>query len=152
MTLLVKIAPGNDHDRVTGLRLTATAALSAGVLLTACSRGGPPEVVLATSRVVPDNAVSASATGPAAAWAADGALELVTWWSGYCPHLPTSVEADGANRVRVKTKEWHPPGSNGCSADMSPTTSTVRVPDGVDVTRPVTVTIDGQAVTLPPAP
>lgn len=152
MTPLVRIAAGNDHDRVTGMRLTATAALSIGVLVTACSGGGMPEVVLATSRAVPPSAVSASATGPAAAWAADGALELVTWGSGFCPNLPTSVEADGTTRVSVKTEEWHPPGTYGCTADLTPTTSTVRVPDGIDVTSPVTVTIDGQSVILRPTP
>ena len=137
---------------MTRKRLITSAALSLGVLLTACAGGDQPEVVLSTSQEVTANAVSVSATGPAAAWADDGALQLVTWGSGSCPKLPASVASDGADQVRVETTEWHPPGSNGCTSDPSPTTSTVRVPDGVDVTGPVTVTIDGQPVALPPAP
>ena len=133
---------------MTGMRLIATGAVGLGMLLTACSGGERPEVVQATSREVPVSAVSVSTTGPAAAWAADGALQVVTWGSGSCPNLPTSVKADGANHVRVATEEWRPPGSNGCSADLSPTTSTVAVPEGIDVSSAVTVTIDDKDVTL----
>lgn len=120
------------------------------LLATACSQD-LPDVVVSHSQGAAPNATPVSPTGPAAAWADDRTLLVVTWGSGSCPNLPGAVTRGQYGEVRITTEEWHPPGSNGCSMDLSPTTSTVRVPDGVDVTGPVTVTIDGQAVTLPPA-
>jgi hypothetical protein len=80
-------------------------------------------------------------------WSGPGQMYLVTFGSGSCPKLPTSVTATGTNQLTIATA----PSSDGpCTMDFGPTTSVVDVPQGIDDTKPVQVTIDGIASTVPP--
>jgi hypothetical protein len=106
------------------------------------THGGPPAVI---ARVVSN----ATATAPFAVWAGPREIYVVAWGSGSCPHLPTTVYADRHNDVIVKTEEQSF-GANACTADLGPTTSTVKLPTGVDLTKRLRVEIDGIATTLDP--
>ena len=80
-------------------------------------------------------------------WTGPGRMYLVTYGSGSCPKLPTSVSASGANQLAITTAST----SDGpCTMDFGPTTSVVDVPQGIDDTKPVQVTVDGVASTVPP--
>jgi hypothetical protein len=134
----------------TGLGLAVVTA--ATFALVGCSDHGRPSAVVSMSRGMPSGISSASAPAATAAWRDRQTLLVITWWSSSCPKLPTKVTAQGSDRIKIKTREWLPPGDNGCSGDLGPTTSVVRVPKSVDVNSPVTVTVDGAAVRLPAAP
>ena len=129
-------------------------ALALGLLtvVTACSKGVPSEV-LSTEHGAPPVGVVASPNGDrAAGWSGASRLVVVTQGSSYCPNLPTDVVADGAHHVRISTAMWSPPGANGCTSDLAPTSSTVALPTGIDASGPLTVTVDGADLTLPAAP
>jgi hypothetical protein len=80
-------------------------------------------------------------------WTGPGRMYLVTYGSGSCPKLPTSVSATGGNQLTITTAST----SDGpCTMDFGPTTSVVDVPPGIDETKPMQVTVDGVASTVPP--
>lgn len=137
-----------------GLVALACVALALGLLITAtgCSRG-VPSVVLSTERGAPLVGIVASPAGDrAVGWSGTAQLVVVTQGSSGCPNLPTDVVADGAHHVRITTAMWSPPGTNACTSDSAPTSATVAVPAGIDPRTPLTVTVDGADLTLPPAP
>ena len=95
------------------------------------------------STVTPTDSSGQSIVG----WSGAGRLYVVTFGSGSCPKLPTSVTATGSNQLTIVTA----PSSDGpCTMDFGPTTSVVDVPPGIDETKPVQVTVDGVASTVPP--
>jgi len=127
-------------------------ALLLGFGLCGCYGGPPPKVVIAhVGGEVGRLTHSTKPRGPLAGWDNQGRLLIATMGSGSCPNLPTQVSASGAHAVVVKTELWQPPGTNACTGDLSPTTSTIAVPAGVDTSSPLTVTIDGVTVHLQPA-
>jgi hypothetical protein len=80
-------------------------------------------------------------------WSGLRLMYLVTYGSGSCPRLPTSVSATGSNQLAITTAS----DSDGpCTMDFGPTTSVVDVPQGIDDTKPVQVTVDGVVLTVPP--
>lgn len=72
-------------------------------------------------------------------------LLVTTWGSSSCPRLPESVVAEGSSVV-VGTKEFNLFGGSGCTADASPTTSSVPVPAGITVAGSLRVVVDGTTV------
>lgn len=100
------------------------------------TKGLPPTVT-------PTDTAGASLVG----WTGPGRMYLVTYGSGSCPKLPTSVTTTGSNQLTITTAST----SDGpCTMDFGPTTSAVDVPQGIDGTKPVQVTVDGVASTVPP--
>jgi len=98
-------------------------------------------------RGLPPNATRSSAFEGHAVWAEAGRMYVVTFGSSSCPKVPTGVSASADNRLTVRAK----PISDGpCTMDISPTTSLVDVPAGIDDSNPVEVTIDGVVSVLPP--
>ena len=83
---------------------------------------------------------------PWAAWAGSRSISVMTWGSGSCPSLPSSVEAAGADQVVVHTVVG--PG-DVCTSDLAITTSVVRLPSRVDTRRVLVVQIDGTSTRLP---
>jgi hypothetical protein len=80
-------------------------------------------------------------------WSGPGLTYLVTYGSGSCPKLPTSVTVAAGNRLTITTA----PSSDGpCTMDFGPTTSVVDLPPGIDDTKPVEVTVDGVGSTVSP--
>ena len=80
-------------------------------------------------------------------WSGPGRMYVVTFGSGSCPKLPTSVSATGGNQLTITTAA----SSDGpCTMDFGPTTSVVDVPPGIDDVKPVEVTVDGVVSTVPP--
>ena len=68
-----------------------------------------------------------------------GVLDVVTWGSSSCP----TIAADDATMVRGELVVTFQPGNalDPCTADWSPTTSSVTVPDGVDDGEPIRVRV-----------
>jgi hypothetical protein len=75
----------------------------------------------------------------------------MTWGSGSCPKIPTSVEVSETNTVVIKTNEHDfYRGDDACTADLAVTTSVVRLPSSVDAIRALVVQIDGTTTRLAP--
>jgi hypothetical protein len=141
------------------LGLVRGLVLVAAVLaLTACS--GSPHAHLSSAvvrhvRGLPPGVsaqhwppASASAYRPSAAWAGPTSIYLMTWGSSSCPHLPTSVRADRPGQLLISTAGDLYSGGM-CTADLSVTTSIVRLPAGIDSSRRLAVQINKTRVTLP---
>lgn len=71
-----------------------------------------------------------------------GELLVVTYGSSRCPQLPASVQWTGPETLTMTTRMYRPCGP--CTRDFVPTTSVVRLPDGVDFDAVRRVVIDGQ--------
>jgi hypothetical protein len=87
---------------------------------------------------------------PSAAWAGPGTIYVMTWGSGSCPALPSTVKAAGGNLVVITTYQRATDGAAICTADLAVTTSVVRLPSRIDSTRPLTVRIDRATTHLEP--
>jgi hypothetical protein len=75
----------------------------------------------------------------------------MTWGSGSCPKIPSSVEASGTDGVVIKTVEHDfYRGDTACTADLAVTTSVVRLPSSIDTTHALTAQIDGTNSRLAP--
>lgn len=109
--------------------------------------GLPDSVVDGTVGAAADEGGGLVSGGPMAVWGDDGELLVVTWGSSRCPQLPVSVEVESG--VLVVTTAMYLPGGP-CTRDMVPTTSVVAVPDGVDPSGPVLVSLDGVQSQLDP--
>jgi hypothetical protein len=133
-----------------------TAALGTALALAAigCSSRWSqlPEIVLSTSWGAPAGAVEATgfSDGPLVMWSADELLLVTVWGSRSCPQVPETVSVTDAHHLAITTTHFAD-ASGDCTADLSPTTSTIAVPKGLDPQSPVTVTVDGSVVVVPPA-
>ena len=101
--------------------------------------GGPPSAS--------DARLDAS-DGSSAVRLSNNQIAITTWGSGNCPFLPAQVTGHGQHEIDIVTKE-HKPKTPGCNYDLSPTTSTVQPPSGVNVAARLTVVIDGKSIVLP---
>lgn len=127
--------------------MRAPAALLGAVLaaasLAACA--GPPESIGRNeTRGVPKGAAGLSdgQTDPphvAVAWTEPAAVQVTTWGSGSCPTRPVSVELDAPDRVLVRVRRTED--AEACTDDLAPTTNTVDLPDGTDLTAPLQVAV-----------
>jgi hypothetical protein len=95
---------------------------------------------------VPGKNASGS-TDPFAAPDEPGRIFVVTFGSGSCPNLPTSVTASGSHLIVITTHEHMSKGDDACTDDLGPTTSTVDVPKAISA--PFSVEIDGYKTVLP---
>jgi hypothetical protein len=77
-------------------------------------------------------------------------IYIVAYGSSSCPPLPTTVQADGQHHLIVKTKEHLFKGDIACTNDLAATTSTVKIPKGIDVTTPLRIDVNGTVTTLDP--
>lgn len=78
-------------------------------------------------------------------------IYVMTWGSGSCPKIPSSVEASGTDGVVIKTAEHDSyRGDTACTADLAVTTSVVRLPSSIDTTQALTAQIDGTNFRLAP--
>jgi hypothetical protein len=79
---------------------------------------------------------------------------VVAWGSSGCPRLPTKVDVTEDNTIEVTMAHLAPPPSVTCPMDLTPTTSVLLVPGGVNIVGQVKVRIvDGElsaTVSLPP--
>lgn len=122
-------------------------------VLTACS---PTSIGTDETRAVPAGAVQASAPDGdprfAASWAGRDRITVTTWGSSSCPTGPVRIERTGPQEVEVEVRATGD--EDDCTADLSPTTSTVVLPEGVDDGAPLAVLVDdggetGTRLTLP---
>jgi hypothetical protein len=100
------------------------------------TKGLPPSVT-------PTDTMGASLVG----WESAGRLYVVTYGSSTCPRVPVSMSVATGNQLTIVTK----PTSDGpCTMDFGPSTSVVDAPTGLDDSKPLQVTVDGVASTVPP--
>jgi hypothetical protein len=87
---------------------------------------------------------------PWAAVAGARTIYVMTWGSGSCPRIPTSVTARDSGEVVIRTVELHdvPTGDAPCTADLAVTTSVVRLPAAVTDAKDLLVQIDGTTTRL----
>jgi hypothetical protein len=84
---------------------------------------------------------------PWATWASAHTIFVMTWGSGSCPRIPTSVDLEGSDRIRISTVEHDL--YEGCTDDLAVTTSEVRLPSEISGTGGLLVDIDGTTTRLP---
>ena len=136
--------------------LTAVALASA-----ACSQGGPTQSPVSPAVVShfkgfpkgghlfacePRFQVQKSC----AAWAHNRSIYVITWGSGSCPNIPTSVIGRSAREVVISTVEHDfIKGDQACTADLAVTTSVVRLPAETNGAQALFVQIDGMRTRLP---
>jgi hypothetical protein len=124
-----------------------TATTPSAPATTAGSATGSPPSVSHTKGLPASVSVTDASGQSLVGWLGPGRMYLVTYGSSTCPRLATSVTAASGNRLTITTA----PSSDGpCTMDFGPTTSVVDVPQGIDDTHPVSVTVDGAAATVPP--
>ena len=82
---------------------------------------------------------------PDAALRKDGRLAVTLYGSSSCPERPKTVEATGDNEITVVSS--FPRGA--CYSDFRPFTSIVDLPAGIDVDRPVVVTVVSPGYIVP---
>jgi hypothetical protein len=132
----------------------------ASVAVVGCSGSGfsgapGPAVVTYHEGLPPGQTASlGSAPGlppPLATWRGPHLMYITAWGSSGCPQLPTSVHLATPDQLTVTTGVFNnTPGSDACADDLVPDTSTIKVPNGLDTTKPVVVRIDHTTVTLAP--
>lgn len=69
----------------------------------------------------------------------DGTLALTLWGSSSSPWVPVGLTVLGDNHIRVDVSLEGEPG--WITLDYSPNTTATRLPDEIDIHRPVTVDI-----------
>jgi hypothetical protein len=86
---------------------------------------------------------------PWAAWAGPHTIYVMTWGSGSCPRIPTSVDARSAEVVVIRTVEHDfIQGDRACTADLAITTSVVRLPARAVAAPSLQVQMDGTTTRL----
>ena len=124
---------------------------------------GPPTKDIATPVTVQTEVAGNGAFIPPLilAWAKTGSrLYVTTYGSQTCPEVVDHVSSPGFQRLTLHTSMPFTGTSIGqdgetnmvCTADLSPTTSTVTVPRAIDPTVPVAVSVNGRNYTLPGRP
>ena len=83
---------------------------------------------------------------PCVAWEGAHTLDVVTLGSGSCPKLPTSVVARAPNMIAIVASDDVYATGVMCTADLSPTTSVLRIPATINSSKTVRVQIDGTIV------
>lgn len=96
---------------------------------------------------VPKGGLPPACDGPSTqtcvGWADDHSIYVVTWGSGSCPLIPTTVDAEGNQEVVIRTVDHDFfKGDNACTADLAPTTSVVRLPVTIDSSKSLIVHVD----------
>jgi hypothetical protein len=106
-----------------------------------------PESIAATRYAgmpsgLPSESVTMGAT--TAVWT-DGTLELVMWGSGSCPAVPVAMTAPDASTVEITVDSDY--GASPCTADMSPTTWVLELPEEVLNATTLTVKVLAEGAT-----
>lgn len=128
-------APGHPNRRVplSPAVISHFHGVPGAAILRECVRAGP----------VADIAL------PCIAWAGAHTLDVMTLGSGSCPTIPTSLAVQPPNMIVIRTGDAYPPRTIR-TADLSPTTSVLRIPATIDSSKAVQVQVDGATVPIPP--
>jgi hypothetical protein len=110
-------------------------------MLAGCS---PSSIGTNETREEPVGAVQATnsrgAPRVSAAWISPDTIAVTTWGSSSCATRSVRIERTGAHEVEVRVRRTD--GRDGCTADASPTTNEVVLPDGVSTGGPLAVVVD----------
>jgi len=143
---------GMSSSLATGIR-SALALTALAVLVSGCASapGSTPPSGVDVSDAPP---VHTQLDDLAAAWLADGrSIAIVTWGSSTPTCRPSQIETDADGQELTVTLHDHPEASKECTDDLVPRAEQIMVPEGVDVTRDVTLKIQHEknsgTVTLP---
>jgi hypothetical protein len=82
-----------------------------------------------------------------AAWIKSDTIVITTWGSGSCPKRPVKIERKGKSEVRVRVRRTER--AEACTADLGPTSNSVRLPRGVATDAPLAVVIDDDGLKSP---
>jgi hypothetical protein len=136
----------------------AAALVGVAASTAACGSGGPTHshvsaAVIDHFKGVPKGGLpptcGAPSTQTCVAWADDHSIYVITWGSGSCPMIPTSVDAKGDQEVVIRTVDHDFfKGDNACTTDLATTTSVVRVPETIDRSKILTVDVDDASTLL----
>lgn len=120
------------------------AALLAAGALTGCATGAASSAASADPSVsTPDATAAAPANEIGATWLEGGrSIALVTQGSSSCPPVVSGEPSVADGTVSVTLEES---GRDSCTRDMAPRATLVGLPEGTDVTRAWTVSVDGVA-------
>lgn len=119
-------------------RWTLVAALAASALLLSGCTDADPQPPQSTPAPTTTQGPVAPQASLAAAWLDDGrAFALVTYGSSSCVPVVSDVGADGQNVTVTLTEEE----AEACTDDYVPRAALVGLPEGVDPTRDVDVTV-----------
>ena len=143
------------------MRLRLAVGILCGGLLVACT-GGPGDSHVSSAVIhhfkglpsgesvpVDQRDGSSEDLKPWAAWASADTIYVMTWGSGSCPRVPTSVKVEASNHVVISTVEHDfYSGDTACSGDLAVTTSEVRLPSDVNGRSGLLVEIDGTTTRL----
>lgn len=133
-----------------------TSPLPLVLLLVGCS---PSSIGTNETREEPAGAVRATTSrgepGVSAAWLDAGTIAVTTWGSSSCATRPVRIERTQEHEVEVRVRRTDR--DDVCTADASPTTSEVALPDGVPTDAPLHVVVDADGgtehrLTLQPPP
>jgi hypothetical protein len=140
----------------------AAALVGVAASTAACGSGGPTHshvsaAVIDHFKGVPKGGLpptcGAPSTQTCVAWADDHSIYVITWGSGSCPMIPTSVDAKGDQEVVIRTVDHDFfKGDNACTTDLAATTSVVRVPETIDRSKILTVDVDEASTRLAARP
>jgi hypothetical protein len=123
---------------------THSSARLISTVIATYTKGMPPGV----TRPAP---TSTDIPNPVVAWAGARQLYVTSYGSSSCPSLPSLVQASGSHYLNIKTASNLAPGDNAyCTADLGPTTSTINIPDAIDVSSSIIIDIDGVTSSLQP--
>jgi hypothetical protein len=75
-----------------------------------------------------------------ATWVERDVIVVTTWGSGSCPKRPVEIERKGDHKVKVRVRRTER--AEACTADLGPTSNSVRLPKGVSKDGPLEVIID----------
>ena len=138
----------------------AVVLLGVAVFAVACSRGGPTQSHVSSAVVdhfpgapkgVPPSGCDRAfqTQKPCVAWADAHSIYVITWGSGSCPMIPTSVQVENTREVVVRTVEHDfIKADTACTADLAATTSVVRLPATVGGSKTLLVKVDGTSTRL----
>lgn len=119
------------------------------LVLTACS--APTSIGTAEVRREPTGAVRATDgrgdPRASAAWTTGDTIVVTTWGSGSCPKRPVKLERKSKSKVTVRVRRTEQ--AEACTADLGPTSSSVRLPRGVATNAPLELVIDDGGLNSP---
>ncbi len=107
-------------------------------------QGLPPGYTLTPPQALVDTAV----------WNAAGQVAVVSFGSSSCPKLPVHLETSAGNALTITLSSGAALAGGACTADYAATTTLIWVPDTVDQTQTMKITIidgaDRHSAVLPP--
>lgn len=147
--------PGMENRQLAAHWSVASLAVAAAVAISGCTASPEDSRATADPSLRPET-TTASETPPkiwvqqyvtagdqTVRWGDDISphIILTTYGSGSCPTVPGTLEVVNETTLAVTLEP--PPSSGACTDDLRPTAFAAEQPSGLDLTKQITLTIDG---------